>query len=313
MPNNYTYTITVEGLRLDAFLVSQLPDLSRSQLQKLITHERVQVNGETAKPRYMVKMGDSVTVTVPDANQALVAESTSLDILFEDEALLVINKPAGMVVHPQLAEEQGTLVHALLHYYPAIAEAVYDPAHSLSRMRPGIVHRLDKDTSGVILVAKTQAALIALSEQFKTKDIKKSYTTVVFGQLKEAQTIRNWIIRKAAQENLMKVSRIAGQGREAITHLFPEKVFAEATLLQCRIETGRTHQIRVHCKFIGHPVLGDTRYTNKAATLFSEKLGIKRQMLHAQSLTFIHPITGKEMTIAAPLPPDMEAVLTALK
>jgi 23S rRNA pseudouridine1911/1915/1917 synthase len=314
MPNSIrTFTVDEGGLRLDAYLATQISELSRSQIQKLIILGQVTVNAEICKPRHILKETDALIVHIPDPKQGLTAEDHSLDILFEDDEILVINKPAGMVVHPQLAEEQGTLVHALLHYYPALRDVVYDPEQLLSTLRPGIVHRLDKDTSGVIIVAKTIPTLHALSEQFRNHTTHKTYTALVFGQVPEATTVHNWIVRKAARENMMGVSKMNGVGREAITHFTPEELFTNATLLGCRIETGRTHQIRVHCKYTGHPVLGDTLYANKSSEKLSEKLGITRQMLHATSLTILHPTSGKAMTFTAPLPSDMEAAIEVLR
>lgn len=313
----FTYTVSEDGERFDVVATKASEVLSRSQVQKLIERELILINGQPAKPRQLLKVGDIIQGSIPEEPIQPAAEAVALSVVYEDEFLLVVNKPAGMVVHPQFASETGSLVGAVLYRNPEVGEAVYDIEQPVSRLRPGIVHRLDKDTSGLIVVAKTVEVLHLLSEQFRTHSVEKRYTALVWGEVKEAVSIRNWLIRKPGLENIMGVSRTPGQGREAITILTPMRTFGEGktavSLTSCRIETGRTHQIRVHAKYIGHPVLGDKIYSNKPSAELSEKLGIARQMLHASTLTFTHPVHLHRLELAAELPEDLQRVLTELE
>jgi 23S rRNA pseudouridine1911/1915/1917 synthase len=225
-----------------------------------------------------------------------------------------------MIVHPQRIEDRGTLVQALLHYDEKIKEAIYDPNSAISRMRPGIVHRLDKDTSGVLVVAKNRDALTILAQQFQKHLVIKDYTALVYGDLAEKKVIHTNLGRKKADhKSLMAAKPLQSSGREAISTFFPEKFFVysptseKVTLLGCRIETGRTHQIRVHAKYGGYPVLGDSLYRTKLSQGLSQKLGIERQMLHASKLKFSHPESGKRVEFEVELPEDMLQVLTKLK
>lgn len=306
------------GQRLDIFLATQNPSHSRSSLHKLITEGMVKINSLLPKASYVVKKGEKVIVRYPVKKLFPSAENNAFSIIFEDEVLLVVDKPAGMSVHPTTMEEKGTLVQAILHHSARIADAVYDPESAISRMRPGIVHRLDKDTTGVLVIAKTTEALKALSDQFRLHTVVKEYQAIVYGALTDPTTVHTNIGRKPMKRSLMGVKE-AGEGREAITHFYPEKTLfwkpteQEATLTKCIIETGRTHQIRVHAKHIGHPVLGDETYTNKPAKTLSRQVGAMRQLLHAAKLEITHPTSGERLIFTANMPADMQIVLTKLQ
>ncbi|MCC2631585.1 MAG: pseudouridine synthase, RluA family protein [Patescibacteria group bacterium] len=315
MSNNYLITPEQEGERLDSLLTTLDPSQSRGYFQKIIEKGSIVINGKAiSKPSYKVKKGDSISVPEPAAEAILTAKPIPLEILYEDEDILVINKPANMIVHPTQEEHTETVAHALLHHDPKIAHAVHDKNSAVSRMRPGIVHRLDKDTSGVLIIAKTADSLEKLSDQFRKHTAEKTYLTLVVGIAKK-ETVETGMARKALERAMMGVTK-NGEGREAITHFKPiaklDYFGQPLTLLECEIETGRTHQIRVHCKFRGHAVVGDTLYTNPTAKKLSERLGATRQMLHAKTLTIVHPTTNQKMTFTAKLPDDFNQVLTKL-
>ena len=308
------------GKRIDAFLASMNTRYSRSAVQKLITKQIVKINERTPKPSQLLKQGE--VVYLQDHERPLFPKPESeqpLSILFEDDAILVVNKPAAMTVHPVGDDSTGTLVQAALFHSMQIAEAVYDINSIISRLRPGIVHRLDKNTTGVIVLAKTQAALKNLSAQFKEHTVRKEYQAIVFGAVLEPSTIHTNLKRKVSRRNMMGISQKPEEGREAITHLWPiERFFyapthQDVSLIGCRIETGRTHQIRVHCKYGNHPIIGDPLYSDKPTQKLSHALRVSRQMLHAASLTFRHPISNEECTFQAPLPEDMARLLTKLR
>ena len=305
------------GQRLDRFLASQDSGHSRGYFQNLLTKQLVKVNERSVKASYQLKAGDTVFLEEPSLPLLPTAEAIPLEIIFEDDDLIVVNKPVQMSVHPTTMEETGTLVQALLYHSLQIAEAIYDMDSLVSRLRPGIVHRLDKDTTGLLVVAKNKPALISLTNQFKEHLVTKEYTALLFGNLSEPLTIHTNLKRnKRADKNVMGVHE---KGREAITHINPLthyfflKEEQEVTLVSCQIETGRTHQIRVHCKHSGHPVLGDPLYTTKPARSFSQHVGAKRQLLHASKLSFTHPRTGEPVSFTAPLPEDMREILTKLE
>ncbi|MEI6477953.1 MAG: RluA family pseudouridine synthase [bacterium] len=316
MKSSHTVTNEDAGKRLDLFLSQAEADYSRGYFQKLIGEGRVLVGEKPPrKAGQILKEGEAVIVEHPDPNRRPQGENVALDILYEDDQVLAINKPAGMVVHPQDVEEQGTVVHALLNYLPDIAQAVYDPESPMSQLRPGIVHRLDKDTTGVLLIGKTPEALEALSSQFKDHSVEKTYLALVSGTAKE-ESVTTGMQRKPYRRNMMGVTRTEEEGREAITHFKPVQSFdyfgKPLTLVECRIDTGRTHQIRVHCKFRAHPVLGDDVYTTRTAQDLTRRLHVDRQLLHAARLTFTNPTTGKRQTVEAPLPADFMSVVTRL-
>jgi len=292
------------NLRLDRFVAGELPDLSRTYLQHLIDEGLLLVDGQRRRSAFKVTPGEVVTVALPVPKTfELEPQDIPLAILYEDSDILVINKPAGMVVHPAPGHPRDTLVNAVLHHAPGISVQ--------GSTRPGIVHRLDKDTSGVMVVAKTDRAQTALAGQWQSREVGKHYVALVAGVVEEDEaTVDAPIGRDAVDRQRMSTSR---SGRDAVTHLTVAERFAEATLLDVEIETGRTHQIRVHLTFIGHPVVGDGIYGNKVAARIASSLGVKRQFLHAASLSFSMPGSGEARTFSAPLPDDLVEVLARLR
>ncbi len=298
------------GERLDRFLASKLPDLSRSRLKALANEGRVSVGGRTiVEADYRVKPGDAVELLLPEPAPAAPApQAMPLDVVYEDDALVVIDKPAGLVVHPGAGNQDGTLVNALLAHC----------GDSLSGIggvkRPGIVHRLDKDTSGLLVVAKTDRAHQALAAQFadhgRSGDLERVYRALVWGAPERRRGRIETQIGRSPQ-NPLKMAVVRSSGRMAITHYAVVETYgadALASLAECRLETGRTHQIRVHMASIGHPILGDPIY-GKATLRDAAQLGLTRQFLHAARLAFDHPFTGMRVDVASPLPPDLEAAL----
>ena len=293
------------GQRLDVF-VARASGLSRARVRTLIDGGAVLVGGHPQKPRHAVHTGDQVTLTVPEPEPlALTPEPIPLDILYEDEALVVLNKPAGLVVHPGAGRATGTLVHALLAHcreLPGIGGVE----------RPGIVHRLDRDTSGVMVVAKSEAAHASLSAQFKSRAVRKRYLALVHGVMRQdAGRIEAAIGRREQDRKRMGV-RVQG-GREARTAYRVLRRYPAMTLVEASLETGRTHQIRVHLAHIGHPVFGDTTYGGRRErqSEASGRLRGQRQMLHAWRLGFRHPRTGAWLEFTAPIPEDFAALLGA--
>jgi len=285
------------GARLDLFLVQKLPELSRSFIQKLIEDGHIKLNGKLARAGIRLKEGDTVSVVIPPPEPAaLEAENIPLDIIYEDADLLVVNKPAGMTTHPAPGNPAHTLVNAVLSHLPSLPESD-NPA------RPGIVHRLDKDTSGLILIAKTRGALANLSAQFKSREVKKAYVALVKGRVTpKSGVIDAPIGRDRAHRQKMSVTDSGRPARTAYTVL---RYFEDYTLVEARPETGRTHQIRVHFASVGRPIVGDATYGAK-----SELVG--RQFLHAQKLSFKLPSTGKLTEFTALLPLDLQAALDRL-
>lgn len=297
-----------DGERLDSFLADRL-ELSRSRLEQLIASGDVTVDGAVPKKRYRPKAGDRIQVRVPPPAPAHAApEDIPLDIVYEDADLLVLNKPAGLVVHPAPGHRSGTLVNALLHH-------VDDLSGIGGVLRPGIVHRLDRDTSGLMIVAKNDRAHERLSNALKRRKIHRRYLTACWGHLAEdAVTVEAPIGRHTSERKKMGV--VEG-GRRAVTHFRRLERWRAADLVSAELETGRTHQIRVHLQHIGHPVVGDQVYgagrergfsgpeRGWAATLAK---GVPRQFLHATELRFEHPTTGEQVIFDAPLPADLEAI-----
>jgi 23S rRNA pseudouridine1911/1915/1917 synthase len=294
-------------VRLDKVLAGRVPDLSRSAAQRLIESGRVTVNGDPVKASYKVSPGDQVVAFLPsDAPPGLVPEAIPLEIVYEDQALLVVDKPAGMVVHPAPGHPGGTLVNALLAYCPELAAS--------SDERPGIVHRLDRDTSGLILVAKSDKARRGLQRQFKDRQVNKAYLALLDGHLQPAWGRIEAPVGRDPQHR-QRMTVLAG-GREAVTEYHVLEQFAhqvgpaagDYTLAEAQPLTGRTHQLRVHFASIHHPVVGDEVYGRHR-----QRLPVPRQFLHAQRLGFRHPLTGDRLSLEAPLPEELSAVLTLLR
>ena len=299
-------TVTAGGQRLDLYLADRLKDesLTRSRLQQLIRDGLVLVNGMRQKAGYLVQAGDTCVVVLPPPTPlALIAAPVAFVCLYEDEDLLVLAKPPGVVVHPACGHEGGTLVHGLLHHCQSLSGIN-------GELRPGIVHRLDKDTSGVMVVAKSDVAHHGLVEQFKGREVKKIYQAIVQG-IPAAKTgrIDLPIGRHPVRRKKMAVRE---DGREAVTNWrVLEEFFQGFALLEIRLETGRTHQIRVHMAALGHPVAGDAVYGRKSSLL--PQMAISRQCLHAHTLAFSHPRTGEFLEFTAPLWPDMRQTLLLLR
>lgn len=296
--------------RFDTFLRSQLPELSRGTIQRLIEEGHILVDGKPVKATHHPRAGEKISVHLPEAKTAeALPEEIPLDILFEDADLLVLNKPAGLVVHPAAGNEEHTLVNALLHHCAGKLSGIGGVA------RPGIVHRLDKDTSGCLVVAKTDAAHKSLTEQFAGRTVEKIYHALVCGEvIKTAGEIRAAIARHPNQRKKMAVVA-DGKGREARTGFRVLRKFTGATLMEALLHTGRTHQIRVHFQHAGFPILGDAVYGPRQNARVREtlKIAVPRQMLHAQHLAFVHPRTGKKQSFDAPYPADFAAVLKQLR
>ncbi|MDO8988072.1 MAG: 23S rRNA pseudouridine(1911/1915/1917) synthase RluD [Sideroxyarcus sp.] len=290
------------GLRLDQALVKLFPEYSRSRLQDWVTQGLVTVNGKPASVKQKVWGGEDICVTpqIHPSEQPYLAEDIPLDVVYEDDSILVIDKPVGLVVHPGSGNWEGTLLNALLHHAPQLADVP----------RAGIVHRLDKDTSGLMVVAKTLVAQTALVRQMQKRSVKREYLALVWGEIDYGGTIDLPIGRHPSQR--VKMAVIEG-GKDAITHFAVEANFPSCTLLRCRLETGRTHQIRVHLTHFGHPLVGDTVYqkgVQKCVLPLRELLnGFPRQALHATKLALVHPDTGELMEWEVPLPEDMEELL----
>ncbi len=296
-----------EGQRLDHYLVEMVPAVSRSRLSNLIRRGFILVNGRTGKAGNRIRGGDIIEISLPPLEPlAITPEKIDFTVLYEDPDLLVIAKPPGVVVHPAAGHKNGTLVHGLL--------AHCDNLSGISGVeRPGIVHRLDKDTSGVMVVAKSDRSHQGLVNLFKTRQVKKVYHAIVAGQpVKPSGGLSRPIGRH--RSNRKKMAVLQQNGREAITCWSVLEEFADhLTYLEVRPQTGRTHQIRVHMAYLGHPVVGDLLYGNKQQKQINEKYCIKRQCLHAYSLSFSHPATGMMMEFVSPDWPDMQAVLEKMR
>jgi len=286
--------------RLDRFLARELPKFSRSRLQQLIRGEFVTLNDSPARPRDIVRTGDRVEINEPPPEKIdIEPEAIPLDVLFADEDLIVINKPAGLVVHPGAGHREHTLVNALLHHFPKLSGIG-------GKERPGIVHRLDKETSGCLVVAKNDMAHQGLSAQFAERTVDKIYLALVAGKLRRiAGAIEGKIGRHPVHRQRMSVT--SKRGRAAKTEYRVVSSSSEMTLVECKLHSGRTHQIRVHLHHLGHPVLGDKIYGAQFAKTFP------RQMLHAWKLGFQHPRTSEWKNFAAPLPEDFQAAISSLQ
>jgi 23S rRNA pseudouridine1911/1915/1917 synthase len=308
-----TETFTVEasrpGERLDAYLREVFPVVSRGTIQRLIEQGHIRVNGKTVKPAHQPRAGEQIEVHWPEARPAEAQpEEIPLDILYEDKDLLVLNKPPGLVVHPAAGHEEHTLVNALLHHCAGELSGIGGVA------RPGIVHRLDKETSGCLVVAKNDKAHIGLAEQFAGRTLEKIYHAIVCGEVRrESGEVRAAIARHPTHRKRMAVTE--GNGREAWTSYRVLERLRGATLMEAILHTGRTHQIRVHFQHISHPVVGDATYGAKPNARLTEATGYTapRQMLHAHKLTILHPVKARKLTFEAPWPADFKEALAALK
>lgn len=287
--------------RLDLYLSQELTDVSRSYIQKLIKEELVKVNNKTVKAKYIVSEGDYVQVFLPKPKELEIEpENIPIDIVYEDEDVAVVNKPQGMVVHPAPGNYNGTLVNALLYHLNSLSSIN-------GIIRPGIVHRIDKDTSGLLMVAKNNLAHEELSRQLKNRTINRFYNALVDGNIKEEKgTINAPIGRHSVDRKKMAVTNL--NSKEAITHFKVLKRFQRYTLIEAKLETGRTHQIRVHMSFINHPVTGDPIYGCK-----NQRFDTRGQLLHAKSIGFIHPRTKEYLEFDSSLPEHFIRVLNILK
>ena len=305
-----------EGIRLDKVLAERLPDLTRTAIQRLLEEELVLINGKPAAKNRKGRAGDSVAVRIPDPEPlCLQAENVPLDIVYEDDDLLVVNKPAGLVVHPGHGNYTGTLVNALAYYLKD------DPYYDPSDPRLGLVHRIDKDTSGLLVVAKRPEAKSNLSLQFFNKTTKRKYRALVWGIVQEDEgRIEGNIGRDPRDRMQMTVFPEGDQGKTAVTHYTVLERLGYVSLVECRLETGRTHQIRVHMKYIGHTLFNDERYGGhdilKGTTFTKYKQFVQncfaicpRQALHAKTLGFVHPTTGEEMFFDSEIPSDMQQLI----
>lgn len=287
------------GARIDVFLAAKL-GVSRSNMQKLLEEGRVKRGDKVLKANYKVRAGEVYTVDIPEPEPIeAVPEDIPLDIIYEDDDVVVLNKARGMVVHPAPGNYTGTLVNALLYHCKNLSGIN-------SAIRPGIVHRLDKDTSGIMIVAKNDAAHIALSQQIQSKTAVRTYLAVVRGNIKtDSGTIETEIARDKNDRKKMAV--VKDGGREAITDYEVLERFGKYTLVRCKLRTGRTHQIRVHMEYLGYPLVGDPKYSP-----MKTPFAIKGQALHSHTLEFTHPRTGGRMKFEAPLPEDMHKIITRL-
>jgi 23S rRNA pseudouridine1911/1915/1917 synthase len=306
MAANYTLTIPAAcaGMRLDAALAQLWPEHSRSRLQAWLKAGQISVDGLAADAKRKVLGGEAVRL-LAEACVAVGehrAEAIALNVVYEDAHLLVVDKPAGLVVHPGSGNRSGTMMNALLHHAPVLAEV----------QRAGIVHRLDKDTSGLLVVAKTLVAQTDLVRQLQARSVKRHYLALVHGELTSAGTVDAPIGRHPVQRTKMAIIKRGGSGRDARTHYAPRERFRAATLLECRLETGRTHQIRVHMASVGHPLVGDPVYgKRKSADAMLD--AFPRQALHAWRLALIHPATGAEMAWESALPEDFATLLESCR
>ena len=301
--------------RIDLFLSHHVENATRSKVQRAIRNGMVLVNGRPVRPSYLVSPGDIIQVTLPrSAPQDAIAENIPLDILYEDDHLLVVNKPAGMVTHPAFGNRSGTLVNALLHHFSGLL-AVGDPS------RPGIVHRLDKDTSGLLVVAKSDMAHAHLARQFARRTVEREYHAIVWGSFRDRSGTVDAALGRSKSDR-KKIAVVQG-GKTAVTEYTVLRQFPYLSLLALRLQTGRTHQIRVHLAHVHHPVFGDPTYQGRRISwgprtprqrseVQSLLEIIHRQALHARTIGFLHPETGKSVRFESPLPGDMRRVLEVL-
>lgn len=305
------------AMRLDKFLNVHVANASRTKIQNGIKAEAVKVNGLPAKSSYKVKPNDVITLLLPNAprDTEIIPENIPLDIIYEDDVLLLVNKPTGMVVHPAFGNWTGTLINALVYHFQNL------PTGRNGEGRPGLVHRIDKDTSGLLVIAKTEFAMTFLAKQFSDHTIERTYNALIWGEPKENKaTITGHIGRSAKDRRVMDIFEDASQGKHAVTHYEVLKSMRYVSLIKCNLETGRTHQIRAHMKHIGHPIFNDTVYGGdkilRGGTTGSFKVFVENnfkllpgQALHAKSLGFIHPTTKEWMQFDTELPENFQAIV----
>ena len=292
-----------EGERLDKFLSTIYPDFSRAFFQKLIKNQKVWVNDQNQKASFPVQTDDLVKIEIPDAVETtIVPEDIPLDILYEDQDLLIVNKPKGMVVHPSAGHYTGTLVNAIMYHCKDSLSGIN------GEIRPGIVHRIDMDTTGSLIVCKNDEAHVDIAQQIKEHSVNRIYVGIVCGNVKDDEgTIEGPIGRHPIERKKMAINE--KNGKPAITHYKVLERFGNYTYMQFKLETGRTHQIRVHMASIGHPLLGDALYSSNRSTFKN----LQGQTLHAQTIGFIHPKTGEYMEFSAPLPEYFKKLLSILQ
>ncbi|MBN2103178.1 RluA family pseudouridine synthase [bacterium] len=302
--------------RIDTFLTRELPRFSRSQIQAMVKEELIRVDGKSVKSNYSIRPGDSVTVALPRSKPSdLMPEDIPLDIVFEDEYLIIINKPPGMVVHPAHGHRSGTLVNALLYHCDQLSKVNEAP-------RPGIVHRLDKDTSGLLLAVKDDYTHRMLANQFSEKQVDRMYKAIVWKPMRKRTGTVETLLNRSTRDR--KVFAVASSGKRAVTHYEADELFDFLSLISLHLETGRTHQIRVHMAHIGHPVFGDQTYGGRSRPmggLNHERTALARhlldlmprQALHAMTLGFVHPVTKENLSFTSHLPEDMQRVLSELR
>ena len=301
MAESFSFVCNDGGVRIDKLLTDNLENVSRSSVQRIFDENGVTVNSKTVTKNYKCKSGDEIVVVIPDAKPLeAVAQNIPIDIVYEDDYLLVVNKPKGMVVHPANGNPDGTLVNALLYHCKGSLSGINGV------IRPGIVHRIDKDTSGLLIVAKTDRAHIGLAEQIKEHSFSRAYETVVYGNIKEDEFTVNQPIGRDSRDR-KKMAVTLKNSKNAVTHFKVLKRYGDFTYLRCTLETGRTHQIRVHTAYIGHPVAGDPVYGPKKVIT-----RLNGQCLHAKHIGFVHPITGEYLEFESELPEYFKAFLNYL-
>ncbi len=290
-----------KGARLDSYIASKEKEISRTNVQRLIESGNILVNNNIQKISYKVQAGDEISIVIPEAKEIeLKPQDIKVDIVYEDSHIIVVNKPKGLVVHPAIGNPDGTLVNAIMNICKDSLSGIG------GEIRPGIVHRLDKDTTGLLIIAKNDKAHINLSEQIKNREVKKMYVALVRGIVPEDEATINMPIGRSTKDR--KKMAVVKNGKEAVTHFKVLNRFKNYTLLEIKIDTGRTHQIRVHMSEIGYPVVGDMVYSNG-----KNEFGVEGQMLHAKSLDFKHPITKKQMHLEAELPKYFKEVIDKLQ
>ncbi len=286
-----------QNIRLDSYIVTEDKEISRATVQRLLEEGNILVNGQIKKNSYKVKNGDTIEINIPEVKETKIeAQDIPIEVVYEDSDIIVVNKPKGLVVHPANGNPDGTLVNAVMNICKDSLSGIG------GEKRPGIVHRLDKDTSGLLIIAKNDKAHINMSEQIKERKVNKKYIALVKGIIKEDEATINMPIARSKKDR--KKMAVDKNGKEAVTHFKVIKRYDKYTLLEIKIDTGRTHQIRVHMSEIGHPIVGDEVYSNG-----KNEFGVKGQMLHAKSLEFKHPITNVQMHLEADIPDYFKEIL----